>query len=158
MTNSNPTFGPIPRSFNHFNHSNPDISWGDKFEGHCIKGLCPDPTNFLIGDSSIERFFHPHLFNFTQGQLPGWSNCGIGGDRIQHILWRMRHGGMPVNPNKIIFSAGSNNLTNNSKNCTQIANTIIESVNFLLNNHPGINLAILGIFPRENSCNVKLQL
>ena len=153
MHDSNPIFSPIPRSFYHFNYSNPDISWGDKFEGQCIEGLCPDPTNFLIGDSHIERLFRPRLLNFTQDRLPGWNNCGIGGDKIQHVLWRLRHGGMPVNPNKMIFSAGSNNLIkNNLNNCAQIANTIMASVNFLLTNYPDINVAILGIFPRENSC------
>ena len=53
---------------------------------------------------------------------------------------------------KFIFCAGSNNIRyGNSKICSKIANTILASANYLINNHPDIKLAVLGITPGENT-------
>ena len=47
---------------------------------------------------------------------------------------------------------GSNNLkrSSNSKECRLIANTIVTTAKYLLNKHPNIGLAVVGIFPRED--------
>ena len=71
---------------------------------------------------------------------------------MQHVKWRMDHGGFPVNPGKVIFSAGTNNIyTGSSKEAEMIANTILQSVENLLASYPSIELAILGICPRQNA-------
>ena len=147
----NPSFSPSSRSFAHHNLSNPNISWGGKFERHCLLGLTSSSQNFLIGDSSIERLSRPALLPLAQAKLPGWTNYGIGGDHAQNVWWRLQHGGMPENAGKCIISIGSNNIrSNNHKHCQKIANTILSTASYLLDNHPQIELAVVGIFPREN--------
>ena len=149
MTRDN-IFTPETRSFNHVNLSNPQSSWGAKFESHCVAGLATRTTNFLIGDSTFERMSRRHLLPLTQAKLPGWLNCGIGGDRAQHIQWRLLHGGSPENPGKCILAMGSNNIrTGNSKECQRISNSIVSTASYLLEKHPRIKLAVVGILPRE---------
>ena len=106
LDTDNSIFSPTPRSFAQHNLSNPSIPWGGKFEGHCTLGLATTSLNFLIGDSHIERLSRPSLLSLSQAKLPGWINCGIGGDRAQHVFWRILHGGTPSNPGKSIISMG----------------------------------------------------
>ena len=105
-----PILSPAPRPFGHHNISNPRISWGGKFEKGCVTGLSTTPVNYLLGDSSIERLSRPSLLSLSQARLPGWANRGCGGDKVEHALWRLMHGGTPSVAGKCILSIGSNNL------------------------------------------------
>ena len=155
------TFDPAPRDFSHINLSNPSISWGDKFERHCLAGCDAGKQDVLIGDSSLERLSRPALFELSQKFLPGWTNFGIGGDRAQHLLWRIQHAGFPDNPGRTIYSCGSNNIrSDSSKECAKIANTILKTIHGLLDKHPALKMTVIGIFPRENitKCRAAAQI
>ena len=117
-----------------------------------MAGVSTSKRNCLIGDSFIERLAtRPDLIPYAQKHFPNWLNLGIGGDRVQHVQWRIDHGGFPANPGKAIFACGSNNLrSNSSKETTKIANTILLSIANLQASHPSLELAVLGICPREN--------
>ena len=144
------SYEPQARSFNHVNKSNPKLTWGSKFEIHCLQSLENAPLNCLIGDSHIERLSGPLLLPLTQATLRGWRNLGVGGDKAENILWRLQHGGFPSNPHKVILMSGSNNLnTGTSKNISMTANTIIKTVNTLSDTYPEIEIAVVGVLPRE---------
>jgi hypothetical protein len=100
---------PVPRNFNHYNFSNPHLSWGCKYQLHCRSGITSDKINCLIGDSFIERLLRPSHLNLFQENFPGWKNLGIGGDKVENIAWRINNGGFPQNPGKVILMCGSNN-------------------------------------------------
>ena len=118
-----------PRSFNHVNKSNPQLTWGSKYELHCLQSLENVPLNCMIGDSHIERLSRPLLLPLSQAMLRGWRNYAIGGDKAEKVLWRVKNGGFAANPQKVIVMSGSNNLdTGNSKNISMTVNTIIETV------------------------------
>ena len=141
-------FDPSPRDFSHTNLSNPSLSWGDKFERHCLAGCDPGKQNVLIGDSFLERLSRPSLLPLSQEYLPGWTNLGIGGDRAQHLHWRIHHGGFPANPGRAIYSCGTNNIkTDSSKECAKIANTILDTVTSLQIKYPALTMSVIGICP-----------
>ena len=144
---------PSPRDFYHHNLSNPLLCWGSKFEAHCMAGLSPTRQNCLVGDSFIERLDRcPDLRPLSEKTFPNWLNLGIGGDRVQHVQWRMDHGGFPANPGKVIISCGTNNIcTGSAKESELIANTILQTAANLRTLYPSIELAILGICPRQNA-------
>ena len=145
------TIDPSPREFCHTNRSNPSLSWGDKYERHCIAGTNPEKQDVLIGDSHLERLSRPALSTLSQNRFASWTNCSIGGDRAEHILWRVQHGGFPSNPRRAVLCSGSNNIRNGShKHATQIADTILQTVSHLISTYPSIDLTVLGILPREN--------
>ena len=140
-----------PRRLNHSNKSNPSLSWGDKYEAHTQKCYNLRPMNCIIGDSTFERLSRPRLYNLFQEYIPRWTNLGIGGDRIENIAWRIRNGGFPMNPRKVILCGGSNNLTDgNSKRATEIADMLLDTVSYLINTYKDIELAVMGIPPRQN--------
>ena len=152
MVPLSPCLEPCPRSFHHRNRTNPRMSWFAKFERHCVLGATPSPMNYLIGDSTIERLCRSPLLPLSQSKLPHWENFGIGGDRAEHVHWRAQYGGMPDNPSKCIISMGTNNIrTSNYKECMSIANTITNTIDYLLGKYPNIAIAVVGILPREHA-------
>ena len=153
MFDSTPMFNPTSRDFSHRNLSNPSSTWGSKFEQHCTIGCNPNVSKILIGDSSIERLSRPGLLPLFRESFQGWENFGIGGDRAQHVKWRIDHGGFAERPTNVIYSSGSNNIrSDNHKDCGKIANTILDTITSLTKSHKSLsNIIVVGIFPRENS-------
>ena len=108
--------------------------------------------NCIIGASYVERLsrpFHIHLF---QRYLKGWLNLGIGGDKAEHIRWRVENGCIPYSLQRVIICSGSNNTSNNtnSKTASMIAGTVLETVSYINSKFPNARIAVLGILPREN--------
>ena len=57
----------------------------------------------MVGDSIIANFKQrfPKIWNIY---FHNWINEGIGGDRCQHVLWRVQHA------SRIIICIGSNHI------------------------------------------------
>ena len=90
--------------------------------------------DFLIGDSHLERLSRPALSSLFQQHLSNWHNFGIGGDRVEHVAWRLQHGACPDAPGKVLLWMGTNNIkNNNSKELETIANTICNTVSYISN-------------------------
>ena len=79
-------------------------------------------------------------------------NCGIGGDRIQHVLWRAVN--LPVSSNltNVVVLCGTNNLLLDSPK--DIADGILEIARSFEINYSGVNVIICGILPRDDSWSV----
>ena len=143
---------PQPRDFGHRNILNNKIPWGVKYQRQ--RTLCQFPSKHacIIGDSYFERLSGPSLLPLFQTHLKNYLNLGIGGDKAEHIYWRVKNGCLPVNLENIILSSGSNNVsdTTSSKDANTITNTILETVRFIKSKFPNANLILLGIFPRNS--------
>lgn len=74
-------------------------------------------------------------------------NLGIGGDRTQHVLWRLDNGNIDgLNPKAAVIMIGTNNYKDNT--AEEIAEGITAIVQKLNAAFPEMNILILGIFPR----------
>ena len=76
------------------------------------------------------------------------ANFGIGGDRTQHVLWRIEHGEVDgIKPKVIVLMIGTNNARANSSE--EIAAGITAIVKKLGEKLPETKILLLGVFPRS---------
>jgi lysophospholipase L1-like esterase len=74
-------------------------------------------------------------------------NFGIGGDRTQHVLWRIQNGELDgCKPKAAVLMIGTNNLGSNT--AKQIAEGIKAIVEEIEKKQPDTKVLLLGIFPR----------
>ncbi len=74
-------------------------------------------------------------------------NLGIGGDRTQHVIWRLQNGNLKgISPKLAVLMIGTNNSGSNSPQ--QISAGIKKIVKEINTRSPKTKVLILGIFPR----------
>lgn len=82
------------------------------------------------------------------------ANFGIGGDRTQHVLWRIENGEVEgIKPRVVVLMIGTNNSANNSAD--EIADGIKLIVRRLRDKLPETKVLLLGVFPRDEKENAK---
>ena len=91
-------------------------------------------------NATWKRFFDPRRA----------ANFGIGGDRTQHVLWRLEHGEIDgIRPKVVVLMIGTNNVGGNSTD--EIAAGIEAIVQRLRDKLPESKVLLLGVFPRGAS-------
>ncbi len=101
----------------------------------------------LIGDSLInglsrynsvwQKYFNPlRCLNF-----------GIGGDKTQHVLWRVENGEIPMNLHIVVIHCGTNNVDLNTP--TDIKDGITSIVSVFQTAKPNAKVIIAGLLPRD---------
>jgi beta-glucosidase len=77
------------------------------------------------------------------------ANLGIGGDRTQHVLWRLDHGNVDgIRPKLAVLMIGTNNSNGNDNTAEEIGAGITAIVNKLREKLPDTKVLILAVFPR----------
>jgi beta-glucosidase len=81
-------------------------------------------------------------------------NLGIGGDRTQHVLWRLQNGNLEgIHPKLAVLMIGTNNSNGNDNTAEEIAAGIEAIVKELRTKLPETKVLILAIFPRGEKPN-----
>lgn len=76
-------------------------------------------------------------------------NLGIGGDRTEHVLWRLENGNIEgISPKAAVLMIGTNNSNGDDYTAEEIGDGITAIVRRLRTALPGTRILILGIFPR----------
>jgi lysophospholipase L1-like esterase len=79
-------------------------------------------------------------------------NLGIGGDRTQHVLWRLENGNLAgLKPKAIVLMIGTNNSNAEDNTPGQIADGIAAIVKRLRTELPDTKILLLAIFPRSEN-------
>lgn len=79
-------------------------------------------------------------------------NLGIGGDRTQHVLWRLGNGNIDgLKPKAAVLMIGTNNSNGEDNTPEQIADGITAIVRNLREKLPGTKILLLAIFPRSEN-------
>ncbi len=75
------------------------------------------------------------------------ANFGIGGDRTQHVLWRIKNGELDViKPKAIVLMIGTNNsATDSAEGISKGITAIVETIR---SKQPQAKLLLLAVFPR----------
>jgi beta-glucosidase len=79
----------------------------------------------------------------------GAINLGIGGDRTQHVLWRLENGNIEgLKPKAAVLMIGTNNSNGKDHTAEEIADGIKAIVAKLRKELPETKILLLAIFPR----------
>jgi lysophospholipase L1-like esterase len=75
------------------------------------------------------------------------ANFGIGGDRTEHVLWRLQNGELDgIKPKVVVLMIGTNNTGSNS--AQEIAGGIEAIVKTIKDKSPETKVLLLAVFPR----------
>lgn len=83
-------------------------------------------------------------------------NLGIGGDRTQHVLWRLDNGNLEgLSPKAAVVMIGTNNSNGEDNTPDQIADGVRAIVKRLRDRVPQTKIILLAIFPRGENYNAQ---
>jgi beta-glucosidase len=81
-------------------------------------------------------------------------NLGIGGDRTQHVLWRLDHGNIDgISPKLAVVMIGTNNSNGADNTAEEIGAGIQAIVKKLREKLPQTKVLLLAVFPRDEKPN-----
>jgi beta-glucosidase len=81
-------------------------------------------------------------------------NLGFGGDRTEHVLWRLDHGEIDgINPKLVVVMIGTNNTGTRHDPPEETAAGIQAILTTLRTRLPGAKILLLAVFPRGASAN-----
>ncbi len=129
--------------------------WWSARHAALTKNLMENPCNLLFIGDSITHQWESTGKNVWNKMFSAYSpaNFGIGGDKTQHVLWRINDSGlkMPHSPQVCILHIGTNNTGKNIKTADSpqdIASGIHAIVSRIRALHPSTEIIVLNIFPR----------
>ena len=84
------------------------------------------------------------------------ANFGIGGDRTQHVLWRIDNGELDgIHPRVVVLMIGTNNSNSDSADAIAAADTKIVHE---IQDKTSAKVLLLAIFPRERKADTNNQM
>ena len=107
-----------------------------------------DPIGVLfLGDSITEGWMKaPHIWEHYFGAYQP-ANFGIGGDKTQHVIWRIENGELDgISPKVLVLMLGTNNTGENTT--LEIAAADRKIVQLIKQHLPHTKILLLAIFPR----------
>lgn len=115
---------------------------------------------YFVGDSIARRWGaldYPELLANWNANFHGWNaaNFAWGGDRTQHILWRLENGELDgLRPKVIVVHAGANNVgtePGGDEKVAEITRGVKAIVDTCRRRAPGATIVLTAIFPRNDS-------
>ena len=101
----------------------------------------------LIGDSLVNGLARYHRVWSKYFKPLRALNFGVGGDRTQHVLWRIENGEIPLNLQVAFVHCGTNNLDRD--NPDEIRDGIASIVYTIQERKPNANFIVSGLLPRD---------
>ena len=142
----------IPKDVNPAAYPFPKIDWFERVKGNDAKAhKIADSIPLVFDGDSITDFWRSserglRLWNETYEKINAF-DFGIGGDRTQHLLWRLSHGQMDgIHPKLIALMIGTNNIGANT--AEQIAGGIKAIVVEYQKRCPEAVILLQAVFPR----------
>ncbi|XP_012556964.2 serine/arginine repetitive matrix protein 1 isoform X1 [Hydra vulgaris] len=121
--------------------------WYGEHEKHVEIAKTSSACVLLIGDSIIQGLArYPKIWNKYFSPLKSL-NFGLGGDRTQHVLWRVENGEIPLNAQTIVIHVGTNNTDRDSPK--DIANGIGSIAMMFQEAKPNAKIILAGLLPRD---------
>ncbi len=108
-----------------------------------------NPDLVLIGDS-ITYNWKAHGKKVRVQYMDKWNyvNLGLGGDRIENIIWRMQNGEIDnCKPKLAVLLAGTNNIPR-KVTVDQIVSGMKVLLNTLQEKQPQMKIVLVGVLPR----------
>lgn len=161
----NPAATPSPRMTK--DAKTPDAGWMKRHDGFVAIAKKGDVDLLFLGDSITDAWRSFDAKN-KRGGKNVWdknfaplkaANFGIGGDRTQHVLWRIQNGEFDgITPKLAVLMIGTNNTGPDS--AEQIADGVTAIVKHIRDKSPKTKVLLLAVFPRgkmiPNTGNTKI--
>ena len=74
-------------------------------------------------------------------------NLGIGGDRIENVLWRMNDIVLPKSVRSVVIHCGTNNIDTSSSD--EISVGVVTIARSIFHRYPNIKIIVSGLLPRN---------
>jgi lysophospholipase L1-like esterase len=127
-------------------NGDPDAGFMKRHEQYLERAKKGNVGLLFLGDSITQGWEKwPKIFDEGFG-VHNPANFGIGGDRTQHVLWRIENGELDgIKPKLAVIMIGTNNLSSDDPD--KIAEGI-EKIVQTTRQKTGAKVLLLGIFPR----------
>jgi lysophospholipase L1-like esterase len=123
-----------------------DGGWMTLHKAFLERGKSGPAEVLFLGDSITQGWGNNDVWERYYGPRKA-ANFGIGGDRTQHVLWRLQNGEVDeIRPKVVVLMIGTNNLGSNTPD--EIVEGITAIVQRLREKLPESKILVLGIFPR----------
>jgi lysophospholipase L1-like esterase len=120
--------------------------WMDLHRGFVDRAKKGNVDLLFLGDSITQGWNDNEVWKRYYGPRNA-ANFGIGGDRTQHVLWRIQNGELDgIEPKVVVLMIGTNNAS--SATADEIAQGIAAIVEELRHRLPRAKILLLGVFPR----------
>ena len=125
----------------------PDAGFIKKHESFLARGKAGPIGVLFLGDSITEGWGGKGKEVWKKSyDAYSPANFGIGGDRTQHVLWRIDNGELDgINPKVLVLMIGTNNIGQSAEQIAAGDQKIVKEIHEKL---PQTKLLLLGIFPR----------
>jgi len=139
-----------------------DPNWVKRHEGFVAIAKKGDVDLLFLGDSITDAWGGeghgantPGTKIYTKDFLPlKAANFGIGGDRTQHVLWRLQNGELDgITPKVLMLMIGTNNSNGMDNTAEEIAEGIKAIVAEVQKKSPKTKILLLAVFPRGEKPN-----
>lgn len=123
--------------------------WKTRHEGVLKQIAGTNPDILMIGDSITHGWDnHGEIWEAHFGEY-SMVNMGFGGDRTQHVLWRLEHGEIEgISPRLAVLMIGTNNSNRSDNTAEEIGDGIAAICVKLRAELPEMEILVLAIFPR----------
>ena len=124
-------------------------NWLARHEGFVKEAKKGGVEILFLGDSITDMWRNKGLNVWNKCYAPRHAaNFGIGGDRTQHVLWRIGHGELDgIKPKVTVLMIGTNNSnTDPAADIAKAIKLIIDDIHARL---PDTKILLLAVFPRN---------
>ena len=136
---ASPATSPIGRDNKH--------GWYEEHEKFVAIATRSLSSVLLVGDSMVKGLARYHRVWSKYFEPLHALNFGVGGDRTQHVLWRIENGEIPLNLEVAFVHCGTNNLDRD--NPAEIRDGIASIVYTIQEKKPNANIIVSGLLPRD---------
>lgn len=127
----------------------PQEGWKKRHESFVERAKKGKVDVLFVGDS-ITQGWEGNGKDVWKEKFTAWNpaNFGIGGDKTEHVLWRITEGKEleGIEPKVVVIMIGTNNMGANS--ASEIADGVTAIVKEFRKTEPQAKILLLGIFPR----------
>jgi lysophospholipase L1-like esterase len=124
-----------------------DGAWLEVHRSFLVQAKKGNIDLLFVGDSITQGWNENTVWQRYYGQRHA-ANFGIGGDRTQHVLWRIQNGELDgIEPKVTVVMIGTNNLDDDTPD--EIAQGIKSIVAELRKRLPKTQVLLLAVFPRS---------
>lgn len=127
-----------------------DANWMKRHQTFVDRAMKGGVDVLFVGDS-ITQGWEGSGKEVWEKEFKDWKpmNLGIGGDKTEHVLWRITEGKelVGIDPKVVVIMIGTNNTGRDS--AEQIAEGVEAIIKVFKKEKPKAKILLLGVFPRS---------